>query len=66
MTLVVFTLTAGTGVLLFVATRSAWAPLAGAIVLVALALAVASLLFPAAARAVSLRRENLAMIAQGR
>ncbi|HJQ99044.1 MAG TPA: hypothetical protein VJ826_12095 [Candidatus Polarisedimenticolaceae bacterium] len=59
-------LTAGTGVVVYATTKSAFATLGVEIVLVVVALGIARLMFPAAARAVSLRRENIAMVAQGR
>jgi hypothetical protein len=65
-TLSAMTLAVSLGILVLWMTGSAWITLLSAIVLVAVAAGWAALVFPAAARAVSLRRENLAMIAQGR
>jgi hypothetical protein len=66
LTVVALGVTVGTGMLVFASTRSALAALAVEIALLLLALGLSRLVFPAAARALSLRRENLAMIAQGR
>ena len=58
--------TAGAGTLAYAIAHSALLTLTVELLLLAAAFGIAWLMFPAAARAVSLRRENLAMIAQGR
>jgi hypothetical protein len=66
LTVIALGITVGTGVIVFASTKSALAALSAEILLLLVALGLSRLVFPAAARALSLRRENLAMIAQGR
>jgi hypothetical protein len=65
-TMLAMTLAVSLGIFVLWWTGSAWVTLLAAIGLLAVAAGFATLVFRAAARAVSLRRENLALIAQGR